>query len=319
MISIANLFLSLGNSPSLDPALYFQITANSPGVNNILNVTAAPGAPDSIMPGQTVTGQNMPFGAQIMPYGTSGTSGSGGTGTYALSVAVDNIVASETMYVTLSQFGQANNGDLYYDWDRNRLYNRNTANTAWNLIGSLTQPNFGLLPRSGGTLSSAMTGSNGLLTADGNTPFTAPPYVTSKQSCAATLADISNIQSALVSQINTQITESIQQIGVPGVRSNMAFGFGQIGLTGGGSIIYYPIPITGMTYADGTAVAQSDCYGFASISFWRAPGSGPAMVTHCESKVGSNGMSWAAYAANYLGGYYSYLMNYMVIAIKPSA
>jgi hypothetical protein len=165
-----------------------------------------------------------------------------------------------------------------------------------------------------------MTGSNGLLTADGNTPFTAPPYVTSKLSRAATLADLDNIKSSLVSQINTQVNASIQQIGAPGIRSSMAFGFGQIGLQGGNTLVYYPIPVTGMTYPDGTLVQASDCYGFASIATWHYFGIGGAMMTYCQPKAGSNGMSWAAYSQIIVGGaIYSYLMNYMVIAIKPTA
>lgn len=320
MINPSSIFLSVGTSPSFDPALVNTMTASSPGVSNLLNVTfLSGGGTVPILPGQTVTGESMPFGAQVLPYGTNGASGTGNLGTYALSVISDPI-PSETMQITLSQFGQAGPGSLFYDWNQHNLYNRNTANNGWNLIGSSELPNFGLLPRSGGTLSSAMTGSNGLLTADGNTPFTAPPYVTSKLSRAATLADIDNIESSLVSQINTQVNASIQQIGVPGIRSSMAFGFGQIGLQGGTTLVYYSIPVTGMTYPDGTVVNASDCYGFASIATWHYFGSGIEEMTYCQPQAGSNGMSWAAYS-QFMGGgaIYSYLMNYMVIAIKPTA
>jgi hypothetical protein len=98
----------------------------------------------------------------------------------------------------------------------------------------------------------------------------------------------------------------------------MAFGFGQIGLTGGNTLVYYPIPVTGMTYPDGTLVQASDCYGFASISFWKVVINGTTIETFCVPKDGSNGMAWAAYTLG-TGGYYSLLMNYMVIAIKPTA
>lgn len=320
MINQTNLFLSLGESPAFDPAATFTITATSPGINNIVNITNISGGIAVVLPGQTISGALMPYGAQVMPYGTSGTSGVGGTGTYALSTTIDNIVTSETMQVTYSQFGQAGQGTMLYDPNTHYLYNRNTANTAWNLLGNISIVNLGLLPRSGGALSSALTGSNGLLTTDGNTPLIAPPYVNSKASRAATMADIASLQTTLVGQINTQINAAIQQIGLPGLRSNITIGYGTLGTVGGASVVYYPIPVTGLTYADGTLVQTSDCVGFAAINNWNSPASGPYMYTYCQPKPGTtNGMSWAAFAIGYLGATYSFSMNYIVIAIKPTA
>jgi len=221
------------------------------------------------------------------------------------------------MQVTFSQFGQAGPGSMMYDPNSHILYARNTANTGWTALGNINSPNLGLLPRAGGALSSAMTGSNGLLTTDGNTPFIAPPYVSSKKSRAATLADVTSLQSVIAGQINSLVNTSIQQIGVPGLLSNITFGHGQFGLQAGASIVYYPIPITGLTYADGTLVQQSDCYGFASIATWRDNGGAPA-TTYCQPQAGSNGMLWTAYS-NQGGVIYSFLMNYIVIAIKPTA
>ena len=319
MINTSGIFLSLGYTPAFDPALTFPVTATSPGINNIINITAIPGGINPILPGQTVTGANVPFGARVMPYGTNGASGTGSTGTYALSVVIGNIIASETMQVSFSQFGVAGPGAMMYDPNSYILYVRNTANTGWTALGNVNTPNLGLLPRAGGALSSAMTGSSGLLTADGNTPFVAPPYVSSKKSRAATLADVANLQSVIAGQINSEVNTSIQQIGTPGLLSNITFGHGQFGLQGGSTIVYYPIPITGLTYADGTLVQQSDCYGFASIATWNVQNTFPA-TTYCQPQPGSNGMLWAAWSlTSTSNAIFSFLMNYFVIAIKPTA
>ncbi len=319
MITTPGLYITGGGSV-IDPSLLFNIIASFPGEStNILNVTSVQFG-NTIAPGQIVAGVGMPIDAAVLPYGTQGTTGAGSTGTYALSVYGDN-VNSESMQMTASQFGQAGAGSLYFDAYSLNLYNRNTTNTAWNTIGLTTLTNLGLLPRAGAALTAAITGSSGLLTADGNTPFTAPPYVISKQSQAATLADISNLQTSLVAQINSEVNQAIQSIGFPSIKSNFAFGYGQVGIEGSTSIIYYPLPLNGLTYPDGSLVATADCYGFATPSETGSNGTSNTTTLFCiPSQTVPNGMSWASYEINAAGGQiYSYTMNYIIIAIKPTA
>ena len=309
MISNAQIF----QSPSTqDPASTFQITASFPGVNNILNVALTA---QTIVPGQVVTGVQMPYGATVLAYGTQGTTGVGGIGTYALSVFSEN-VNSETMTVTLSPLGQAGQGSLWYQTDTTLLFNRNTANTGWTLVGPVNVNYLGLLPRAGGILTAPITGSTGLMTKDGITPFGGVPYVNSKNSLAATLADLAEAQTNLEEQIAAGVSTSISAIAIPSLNANIVIVFGTIGVYGGGGSIpaAYTIPITGLTYGDGTLVKSSECHGFASIQKIDEGTSGQTYLL----PQNSNGTTWICYSVE--GPTFGYgAMNYLLIAIKSGA
>ena len=311
MISNAQIF----QSPSTqDPASTFQITASFPGVNNILNVALTA---QTIVPGQVVTGVQMPYGATVLAYGTQGTTGVGGIGTYALSVFSEN-VNSETMTVTLSPLGQAGQGSLWYQTDTTLLFNRNTANTGWTLVGPVNVNYLGLLPRAGGILTAPITGSTGLMTKDGITPFGGVPYVNSKNSLAATLADLAEAQTNLEEQIAAGVSTSINAIGLPSINSNMVIVFGTIGTYNNSPSGLPPvasIPITGLTYGDGTPVKLSECHGIASIQELTIGVGGDFMLPQ-----DGYGMSWLCYSKNNVGGIQTWgSMNYRLIAIKSGA
>lgn len=59
-----------------------RLTADTVAASNIINVSAITGA---VVAGQGVRGPGIPAGAIIQPFGTGGTTGVGGTGTYAIS------------------------------------------------------------------------------------------------------------------------------------------------------------------------------------------------------------------------------------------
>lgn len=312
MISNAQIF----QSPSTqDPSSTFQITASFPGVNNILNVTATA---QIIVAGQVVTGIQTPYGATFLPYGTQGTTGTGGNGTYALSVFSENI-PSESMTVTLSPIGQAGPGSLWYQTDTTLLYNRNTANTGWTFIGPVNVNFLGLLPRAGGVVTQPITGSTGLMTKDGVTPFSGVPYVNSKKSLAATLADLAEAQTNLEEQIASGVSTSINTIALPSLNANIVIVFGTIGTfqtPTSSPPAPYILPIAGLTYGDGTPVQLSECHGFASSNSWTAPlGSGVLYL----QPASANGMSWSAYLMVTLSGYSSIIINYTIVAIKAGA
>jgi len=73
----------------------FTITATVAAADNgILNVTATTG---TIVAGQILTGVGITTGTTILAFGTNGTSGSGGTGNYQLSIYPTAVVSSESM------------------------------------------------------------------------------------------------------------------------------------------------------------------------------------------------------------------------------
>ena len=312
MISTSQIF----QSPSTqDPSSTFQITASYPGFGNILHVTITAGV---IVAGQIVSGPQVPYGAIFLPYGTQGTTGVGGTGTYALSVFGGNI-NSEIMNVTLSPVGQAGNGSLWYQTDTTFLFNRNTANNGWNFIGPININFLGLLPRAGGSVTEPITGSTGLMTKDGNIPFSGVPYVNSKNSLAATLADLAEVQTNLEEQISVGVSKSINAIGLPSLNSNMLIVFGTLGVDvgtpGNPTITTLIIPISGLTYGDGTPVKQTECHGFASIN-------GAALSFSYIFLIPQDpfGMSWQCYGTtNIANDYFNGTINYYIIAVKTGS
>ena len=301
MISTSQIFVSPSTQ---DPSSTFNITASL--ALNILTVTATSGT--------LVSGQGLDDMTGLLPYGiaigTQISGPTGGIGNYYTNITDDYII-SETMIVTLSPIGQAGVGSLWYQTDTHNMYNRLTNNAGWSLIGNVNTPNFGMLPRSGGALTNAMTGSNGLMTKDGLTSFISPPYVNSKLSIGATQADLVNLQSQLDQQIALAVAQEINAIGLPSVSANMVIVSGVAGPAFPptlGPLVLTSIPFSGLTYADGTAVQLTDCHAIASFNSTNGGTLQPQ---------DSRGMSWYCYA--YISGYLNYPINYLLIAIKPTA
>jgi len=221
--------------------------------------------------------------------------------------------------VTLSPMGQAGVGSLWYQTDTHNMYNRLTNNMGWSLIGNVNTPNFGMLPRAGGALTNALTGSNGLMTKDGLTSFISPPYVNSKLSIGATQADILNLQSQLNNQISLAVAQEINTIGLPSVSANMIISTGVAGSAYPPSLVgaplLVPIPFSGLTYADGTAVLLTDCHAIASPNIAGAAGLGQSVIAPQDSR----GITWYCYSNPSAGNYYNFAINYLLIAIKPTA
>jgi len=223
------------------------------------------------------------------------------------------------------QGGFTGAGNIWAQNDTGNWYVRNMANTAWTLLGSGDQQSFGLMPLSGGAMSGALTGSTGLMTADGSTPFAVPPTVTSKSSVIASMADLTALQNNIVTLINQTVAQSLSSLPSFGIRSNMAFSYGTVTSTQVTSTpVILNLPYSGMTYPDGTAVALADCFGFASIQNVMTGTSASAYQTALIPQGTTtnnfyNGMQWVCFnfisPSTYSGG----TLNYLIIAIKPNA
>ena len=310
------------SSPSTqDPSTIFAITASI--ATNLLTVTAVIGTP--ILAGQTLSDLAgiIPFGLAIASQ-DSGTPG--GIGVYYLNYAVIDPVASESMYLTLSPVGLAGPGALWYQTDTHLLFNRNTANTAWVQViptgSTINTANLGLWPLAGVTLAAAPTGSTNLVTKDGNTALVAPPFILSKNSLAATMVDLENLQTSMSSLINVLVQLQIQQIGTPSVNANFIVSTGTIGTYASGTFgapLLLDLPFAGLTYGDGTPVAYNDCWGMASFNTFN-PFIGGATQTNYLTPADTIGMSWYAYSTYQPGSFlYNLKINYLFIAVKPSS
>ena len=222
--------------------------------------------------------------------------------------------------------GFAGAGSIWYQTDTFLMFTRNAANSAWVQIGSVNTPNFGMLPKTGGALSGSILGSTGLVTKDGNTPFSSAPYVTGKLSQAATLADVSALNTFLDSEISGVVAKAISKIGIPSLSTNMLIIQGQAGtyetLSASPPVVSLATTLASHLYGNGVAVKPSDCVGiasFARLDEWPTAGAYNLTLAPADAY----GTSWSCYLYNpaftppnyYLSG----LFNYFIIAINPSA
>jgi hypothetical protein len=157
------------------------------------------------------------------------------------------------------------------------------------------------------------------MTKDGLTPFSGVPYINSKNSLAATMADLAEAQINLEEQITASVGDSVSNIGVPSVSSNIVSVFGTLGAYTGSvaSPALLSIPIAGLTYADGTAVKLSECHGFGSMGYFIQIFT-PDTI-HYTLPQDSQGMSWLCYSSSPGTGNFNTIMNYGLIAIKTGA
>ena len=160
------------------------------------------------------------------------------------------------------QVGFTGTGNLWYQTDTFNLYARNSKNTGWTLIGLVNTTNFGLLPKAGGALSGSATGSTGLMTKDGTTiPYVYPPEILNKNSQMASMADLTNLTTTLETQVSTLVSKAMALVGIPSIRANTVIKVGQV-LTDTTIAANWAqtlfIPVTGLSYADGTPVQTQD-------------------------------------------------------------
>jgi len=215
---------------------------------------------------------------------------------------------------------------IWYQTDNGFLFVRNTANTGWTLWTAPTvtvnTANLGLLPKSGGFTGGAMFGANGVMTADGTSlPFSSVPQITSKNSLAATLADLANFYAAVQAQISAATVAALSAIYVPTLHKSMSFSIVQSVGSNSSSIIPVTAPISGLTYSDGSVVNLFDIYGFATPPFL---GVGAAIVSPYDNGNWAvdtvHGSVWDAYYRA-AGTYqiYNQSLTWFIWAIKATA
>jgi hypothetical protein len=168
-----------------------------------------------------------------------------------------------------------------------------------------------MYPLSGGAGYGTITGNSGLITSDGATPFAIPPTVTNRSSPLASMQDISNLQTNLVSLISDIVTQSVGNVTTTTLGANIAMKVGTMG-PASPYMATMQLPYSGMTYLDGTAVKASDCHGFASINSWvRSAGPGASLIAQDPQ-----GMSWKAYDTY---GATGLVINFRIIAIRQTS
>jgi hypothetical protein len=232
----------------------------------------------------------------------------------AITIAYNYVSPSSQDPAGLTGFGGA--GSIWAQSDTSLYFSRNSGNTNWILIGSGEQTSFGLFSLGGGTVSGAISGANGIMTADGNTPFQVPPTITSKSSAMATMLDLYNFQQAIYGLITETVENSLASVITPSIRSNMAFNYGPAGPAGSPGI---PIILaaTNFSYSNGVPVQTSECIAFATQNAWISPQNGNAtgMTFQVQNAVG---MSWISESFHGVTPVAAGLQ-FMMIAIRAGA
>lgn len=220
-------------------------------------------------------------------------------------------------------------GSTWLQTDTYNLYVRDVLNASWVLIGITNTQNLGLVPKSGASLTGALTGATGLMGVDGNTPFSAAPVVTGQNSSnLATLNDLANLQSNIYGLVTTTVQQAMASLPTAGISANMAFSQGihictDVGAPTSTSTFDIPRPV----YSDGTTAPISDCIGkyIAAISAFQTVSSSSTTgsSSYVLSETAPNTMSYTLVFTTDTGVTLApgsrASIAYMAVAIKPGA
>ena len=149
-----------------------------------------------------------------------------------------------------------------YQWANSSsgiLYERNITNTGWVQIGNTNSTNYGLLPKTGGTMSGAIFGVSGWA------PETSPDFNTSAKLEGVNLAtvnDLSTLQTNLEDYVNAQVASAIASLGVTSeVSSNTAIQTGTLKGATATTAVEIPRPV----FSDGQVADEAQCKWIVSI------------------------------------------------------
>ncbi len=235
----------------------------------------------------------------------------------AITVTVNYSSPSSQDPAGLSGFGGA--GSIWQQNDTGLWWSRNSANTGWILIGSGDQTAFGLFSLSGGVSSGAVSGNSNIMTADGNTPFAAPPTITSRSSLMATMTDLYNVQQAVATLVMESVENALAGVATTGIRANMAFQWGQAAASAGsvGTPIALTAALSPFNYVNGTPVQTSELRvmaGPSNLTFYNN-GTGDGFVLTANNNTGTSWISEYTFSSTVQNAGLEYFM----IAIRSGS
>ena len=169
-------------------------------------------------------------------------------------------------YVEAYDPGAVGTGYQWLALATGNLYERDTTNSAWVLIGNVDQIALGNLPVTGGAMSGAITGVTGWA------PDTNPNFTTSAKRDGvelATMNDLATLQSNLEAYINAQIQSAFESLPSLTISNNIAIGMGTMDVTMasgglGGQIGTVTIPRP--QYSDGVTASSAECKHMITIA-----------------------------------------------------
>ena len=156
-------------------------------------------------------------------------------------------------YIQSTDPGAVGTGYQWLNTTTGNLYERNTTNTAWVLVGNVNLVTLGALMRTGGVMSGPITGVTGWA------PLDSPDFTTVAKLSGvniATVNDLTALQTALEARIKAEAQAAVATAlgGVSGSQ-NIAVGFGKLV----GATATTPVTIALPTFPDGVQATQAQC------------------------------------------------------------
>ena len=156
-------------------------------------------------------------------------------------------------YTQSTDPGAVGTGYQWLNTTTGNLYERNTTNTAWVLVGNVNLVTLGALMRTGGVTSGPIAGVTGWA------PLDSPDFTTVAKLSGVNLAtvnDLTALQTALEARIKAEAQAAVTTAlgGVSGSQ-NIAVGFGTLV----GATATTPVTIALPTFPDGVQATQAQC------------------------------------------------------------
>lgn len=191
-------------------------------------------------------------------------------------------------------------------------YQANASATAWVTVGNVNQTNLGLLPKTGGQMTGAITGTSGL------SPVDSPDFTTTATLMGiplATSTTLATTESNILNNIAPKIQEAVAASSVTlTVKSNIAIATGTKTFTSS-----TPQTIAVPTYPDGTSADPADCKWVVGLKsgYWpcgRSDSNGDTNLAYDVEPTSNR--TFALWLKDAGGNYYNCEIAYMIIAVR---
>ena len=177
-------------------------------------------------------------------------------------------------YVEASDPGAVGTGYQWQETGTSNLYERDSGNSDWVLIGNTDQVGLGNLPTTGGAMSGAITGVTGWA------PEDSPNFTTSAKRAGVDLADMNDLatlESNMIALMNAQIQSAFESLPSILVGNNVVVASSTLSITmafnthhGDSWSGYVTIPAP--QYADGTFATLAECKSMVQIGEFSSGG-----------------------------------------------
>jgi hypothetical protein len=211
-------------------------------------------------------------------------------------------------FVEASDPGAVGAGYQWMNSTTGDLYERDTTNASWTLIGNVNQANYGQLPLTGGNMSGAIAGVTGWAPNDSPNFTTVAKLLGVNLATVNDLADLeTTLEALIVSKVDSAIASSSSSVSFG---NNLVVATGKVGpATTPTGTMTIPAPV----FPDGIAATADQCFVIASS--WTISAASGGMTAIDVHNVGTS-LEWMSKCSEAGGMDQAGSINYLVIAIR---